>query len=86
MIILILVLLAGAIIGRILLQGRKLRISKLLMFTVALLIGVLGYNIGSNPEITTALPRLGLISVILGITGMIGSIIATYFVDKFLNR
>ncbi len=86
MLILILIMLAGVIAGRLVLRRARLNISPIMLVTVCLLVGVLGFTVGADPEIVAALPKVGLQSLILGVCATLGAIGGTLLLIKLLRR
>lgn len=85
MLILILIMLAGVIAGRLVLRRARLNISPIMLVTVCLLVGVLGFTVGADPEIVAALPKVGLQSLILGVCATLGAIGGTLLLIKLLR-
>lgn len=86
MLILILIMLAGVLTGRLLLRRARFNISPVMLVTVCLLVGVLGFTAGADPEVVAALPKVGLQSVILGVCATSGAIVGTLLLIKLMRR
>lgn len=86
MFILILIMLVGGVVGRLFLQRLRLCLSRWIIVTVSILVGVLGYTVGADSQVAEALPRIGLLSLVLGVTGTLGAILGTYLLVKILRR
>ncbi|MBN2048437.1 MAG: LysO family transporter [Anaerolineaceae bacterium] len=77
----------GALIG-FLLRNRKETLKHnhhLVDACVGLLLFLLGASIGSNPAITENLPTLGLQGFLLGLGGMLGSMLSIQFLRRVIH-
>lgn len=78
----------GIIIGYLLRSVKRvLQINeRLTMWAIYLLLFVMGLEIGSDADIMDALPTLGLKALIISFAGILGSIVAAFFVYRFFFR
>lgn len=83
---LIIVMIIGVVAGRLMSHRAKLPLPLLLSATVCLLVCLLGYSVGADRQVASALPRLGLKSIVLGAAGTIGAVLATFVLIKSMRR
>ncbi len=78
----------GMIIGHVISSRKKLVnvLEKLIMWSIFLLLFLLGIAIGRNPEIMQALGTLGLTAMILSLGGIGGSVIMAYVLWRIFFR
>ena len=77
MILTIIILVAGFLAG-LLLQGRvKLPTGMITLVSICLLLFILGLEIGSNKQLLTNLPEMGLIAVLIAVCTLLGSVSLT---------
>lgn len=62
------------------------RISKLISYTIYLMLFLLGISVGANKEVVNNLPTLGVQALILASAGVIGSAIFAWLIYKFIFK
>lgn len=80
-------LILGIIVGK-LLKNNKIvkKFSDCVNLTVCLLVLVLGFTVGGNEKVVGEFGKVIGTSLILGLTGIIGSIFGAYWIGKVINR
>ncbi len=61
-------------------------IDKLIMIFIYLLLFFLGISVGSNEKIMSNLATLGIKALLLSLSGVLGSIVLSYFIYKVFRR
>lgn len=82
-------LILGFAISRFLPRNKNVesRSNLLVVLAIYALLFFMGVSIGSNKEIFSALPTLGLTAVAIGAASILGSSIASYFLfKKYFNK
>ncbi len=76
---------AGIIVGYLMRHRRRaIRIfDSLLVWSIFLLLFLLGFTIGRDPLIMSALPSLGMIALVISVAAMTGSILLAFILWKF---
>ncbi|MCL1833966.1 MAG: LysO family transporter [Leptospirales bacterium] len=59
---------------------------KLTSFSIYLLLFLLGLSIGNNEIIINQFGRIGINAILLAFSGIVGSVMLSYFVYKFFKR
>ena len=80
-------LILGIIVGKLLKNNKIVRkFSDCVNLTVCLLVFVLGFTVGGNEKVVGEFGKVIGTSLILGLTGIIGSIFGAYWLGKVINR
>ena len=80
-------LILGIIIGKLLKNNKIVRkFSDCVNLTVCLLVFVLGFTVGGNEKVVGEFGKVIGTSLILGLTGIIGSIFGAYWIGKVINK
>jgi len=79
-------LILGFIIGYVMRRNHvRIKIDRYLVFSVIILLFLIGVNLGSNKDIIKNIMILGIQSFILAITSVIGSAIIAYMVSRYVK-
>lgn len=84
MIEVLIIMVLGSCLGFLIRKKSKLIAinDKLIMIAIFVLLFFMGISIGANRKIMSNLPVLGLKSLLIAISGVVGSIVVSYFVYK----
>jgi len=88
MLLLIIFMLSGIILGYILRKNNRaiLFAEKISTVFICILLLCLGISFGKNKEVLNNLTKFGLDAIIISLSGIIGSIIVSYLVYKYLFK
>lgn len=87
MILIIVIMLAGILFGRLTARSKATaRFSSAVTLTVCALVGVLGYSIGADPAIMSEIHVIGFRSVLLAVTGTAGAIAGAYLLTRLTRN
>lgn len=83
---LLLTLFIGFGVGMLLRDRAKLPTGTITMISICLLLLVLGMEIGSNKELLSSLPTMGLTSLIVSVGGILGSVVLAKILTDIIKR
>lgn len=83
---LILTLFIGFGLGLLLRDRTKLPTGTITMVSICLLLLVLGMEIGSNKELLSNLPTMGLTAVIISVGGILGSVVLAKILTGIIQK
>ncbi len=88
MIPILLLMTSGIVIG-VFLRNRKdliKRTDRLVIWSIFILLFLMGMSIGRDPVIMSKLPSLGLTATLISLAGVSGSLVAAFFLWKYLFK
>ncbi len=81
------IMVLGIILGRIFLSKKKTSyLPKIITFIVWALLFALGLEVGANQTIMSNLDTLGLSAFLIALSSLIGSILLSYLLWKWINK
>jgi uncharacterized membrane protein YbjE (DUF340 family) len=88
MIEILVIMFTGIVLGFILRKKRYIIMlfDKLTNISIYILLFLLGLSIGSNELIITQFGQIGINAILLSLSGIMGSVILSYFAYKFFKR
>ncbi len=75
-------LVAGVLLGYLIREKKSINLSKVTLAIILVLIFSLGFSIGSNNELLSAIPKVGLSSLLISVLAILFSVVSVVLIRR----
>lgn len=75
-------LVAGVLLGYLIREKKSINLSKITLAIILVLIFSLGFSIGSNNELLSAIPKVGLSSLLISVLAILFSVVSVVLIRR----